>query len=84
MRTKDALDRIREDLKNNFFEFDIHALQRMSERSITVKDVLALINSSAINKPSSMAISIVLGILQAKDLQIRSSRSPVFIKMTEH
>lgn len=52
MRTKDALEEIKEDLKDNLFEIDAHALQRMSERSITVKDILALINSSAINRPT--------------------------------
>lgn len=51
MRTKDALEEIKEDLKNNQFELDVHALQRMSERSITVQDILALINSAAINRP---------------------------------
>jgi len=51
VETKEALAQIIEDLKNNHFEHSIHALERMAERSLSVMDILALIEGEALKNP---------------------------------
>lgn len=51
METKDALPIVIDDLRNNRFEVSIHAIQRMTERSLQIVDILALIEGGALENP---------------------------------
>jgi hypothetical protein len=48
----DNLKNIIDDLSSNNFEISIHAFERMSERSISAIDIIALVESSALEKPA--------------------------------
>lgn len=49
MKKDESLKKIIADLKENTFEISVHGYQRMSERSISVEQILSLINSPAID-----------------------------------
>jgi hypothetical protein len=49
---KDNLKKIIDDLRSNHFEISTHAFERMSERNISAIDIVALIESSALEKPA--------------------------------
>tara|TARA_Y100000590_G_scaffold465025_1_gene636057 strand:+ start:2758 stop:3033 length:276 start_codon:yes stop_codon:yes gene_type:complete len=51
MKSKEACSKIVNDLRNQNFEFSYHALERMAERGLSAIDVVALIESSSLDRP---------------------------------
>ncbi len=51
MSSKEALDKIIRDLKENRFEISSHALERMAQRSLVVIDIIALIEGEGPKNP---------------------------------
>ena len=51
METKEALEQIITDLKNNAFDISEHAIIRMNQRNLSVRDIIALVRGDGLKKP---------------------------------